>query len=459
LIFFPFHLWTNYFLPNATRAYRDSRIVAVREGPVETSVYLRNDFAGEPFTYKLFTNGYSMSGTAFPSKRYMSAFVHLPFALRPYARRALLISYGVGITAKRLTETRQLESIDVVDISKSILDLSFIIWPGTTNPLTDPRVHVHIEDGRFFLLTTAQRFDLITAEPPPPKTAGIVNLYTREYFRLMRDRLTESGIASYWLPAYQLSESDNKAIIGAFCDAFADCSVWSGAGLEWILIGSRGPTKAPSYEDFARQWRDPISGPMLVRIGIETPEQLAAMFIADAPILRRLTAGSLPLTDDHPLRLSPSLPYGIAAPVFRLMEGAPEAFARSDFLRRALPAEVRGTAPRYFRAQQLLDRTHLVLLGFPSPRSPELLRAVLTTTQLRTLPRLLLGTDPWLEDIAIRARTRGNREPFLAYIVGVGALSDRDYLRARDLLAEARKGLPRSKELPGYEALAASLAR
>ena len=38
------------------------------------------------------------------------------------------------------------------------------------------------------MLTTAKRFDLITAEPPPPKTAGIVNLYTREYFELMRDR-------------------------------------------------------------------------------------------------------------------------------------------------------------------------------------------------------------------------------------------------------------------------------
>src|SRR5262249_20428654 len=77
LLFFPFHLWRNYFLPSATHEYRESRIVATREGPIETAVYLRTDIAGEPYVYKLYTNGFSMSGTAFPSKRYMSAFVYL----------------------------------------------------------------------------------------------------------------------------------------------------------------------------------------------------------------------------------------------------------------------------------------------------------------------------------------------------------------------------------------------
>ncbi len=459
LVFFPFHLWQNYFLPTATREFEGSRIVAVYEGPIETAVYIRTDIAGEPFIYKLFTNGFSMSGTAFPSKRYMSAFVYLPLALRPDARSALLISYGVGITAKRLTEARQLASIDVVDISKSIVDLSAIVWPGKQYPPADPRVRTHIEDGRFFLLTTPRRFDLITAEPPPPKTAGIVNLYTREYFRLMRDRLSDRGIASYWLPIYQLSDSDAKAIIGAFCGAFADCSLWSGAGAEWILVGSRGPAPTPSFEAFARQWRDPVSAGVLGRIGFESPEQLAASFIADAPILRRVTADAPPLTDDFPLRLSPNLAYGFATPIFPLIQGAPDAFVKSEFIRRALPPEVRAAAPQYFRSQQLLDRTMLVFLGMPSPRSPQLLRNILTTTQLRTLPRLLLGTDPWLEDIAVRQRARGNRDPFLAYVVAVGALADRDYGRARELFAEARRGLPRSRELPAYEALAASLAR
>jgi len=464
LALFPFHLMANYFLPNAARRYGETHIIAVREGPTETAVYLRRDFVGEPYLYRLFTNGYSMSGTSFRSKRYMSAFVYLPLALRPQTRNVLLISYGVGTTAKRLTEAKQVESIDVVDISRTILGLSSIVWPGAADPLADPRTHVHVEDGRFFLLTTPRRFDLITAEPPPPKNAGIVNLYTRENFELMRGRLSDRGIVSYWLPAYQLSESDNKAVIRAFCDVFADCSLWTGAGPEWILVGSRGQLPAPAYADFARQWRDPVSAPQLQHVGIESPEQLGALFVADASMLRRITADSAPLTDNYPLRLSTEDPAEVAPMISLLMDGAASAFARSAFVRATLPPEVLAAAPRYFAPQRLLD-FRLASTDLPPP-PPELLRSMLTTTSLRTLPRIMFGSDAWLEDIALRARDRGNRHPSLAYAAAIGALSDRHYRRAAELFAEARRarvgarfGLPPDRELAQYEALASSLAR
>ncbi|HUJ12371.1 MAG TPA: spermidine synthase [Thermoanaerobaculia bacterium] len=459
LVFFPWHLWRNYFLPLATHPYRQTHIVAVSEAPTETAVYLEEDIAGDPYVYTLYTNGFSMSGTAFPSRRYMSMFVYLPIALRPQTKSALLISYGVGITAKTLTRTKQLESIDVVDISRSILDHGRIIWPGASYPLADPRVHVHVEDGRFFLLATPKRFDLITAEPPPPKNAGIVNLYTREYFQLMHDRLTDRGIASYWLPAYQMSQSDNLAIIRAFCDVFDDCSLWTGARAEWILVGSRGADTAPSEEDFSRQWSDPATRASLVRIGVERPDQMATTFLADAPILERLTANAKPLTDDHPLRLSAEIPVGLCDLIYEVTGNAPRAFLTSDFIRRILPPRIRAAAPSDFRAQQVFDATLYAELGMKSPRSPELVRALVTQTNLRALPRLVMGSDFWLEDIALRARARGSRDPYLAYIAAVGALSDHDFARARDLFAEARRGLPKASEIPQYEALASSLAR
>ena len=458
LFLFPFHLMENDLLPKAMRYYRDSRVVAIREGPTETAVVLRKDYAGEPYVHRLFTNGFSMSATTFASKRYMSAFVYLPLALRPNARSALLISYGVGVTAKRLTEARQIASIDVVDISKDILDLSSIVWPGKENPLADPRARVHVEDGRFFLLTTPRRFDLITGEPPPPKCAGIVNLYTREYFQLVRDRLTADGIASYWLPVYQLSEPESKAIIRAFCDAFDDCSVWSGAGAEWILIGSRGQPAAPVYADFARQWRDSISGPQMIRLGFESPEQIAATFIADAAALRSLTAGSAPLTDDFPLRLGTRPVQAIPPMALALMDRAAGSFAQSAFARAALPVEVRSAAAAYFGPQRMLDGELLLPIGSTRPPAVPLLRSLLTSTSLRTLPRVLFGTDAWLEEIALRARARGDRDPSLAYIAAIGALSDRQYPRAQELFAEARRGLPGERELADYQALAASLA-
>jgi hypothetical protein len=90
------------------------------------------------------------------------------------------------------------------------------------------------------LLTTERRYDLITSEPPPPKHTGVVSLYTREYFELVYDRLAEGGINTYWLPVHSLVPEDSLAIIRAYCDVFEDCTLWSGAGLNWMLVATRG---------------------------------------------------------------------------------------------------------------------------------------------------------------------------------------------------------------------------
>ena len=64
---------------------------------------------------------------------------------------------------------QELREIDVVDISREILGLSQTVYPGARdNPLLDHRVQTHVDDGRFFLLATERRYDLITSEPPPP---------------------------------------------------------------------------------------------------------------------------------------------------------------------------------------------------------------------------------------------------------------------------------------------------
>jgi hypothetical protein len=183
--------------------------------------------------------------------------------------------------------------------------MSRLVYPDPgDHPLSDPRVSVHVEDGRYFLQATTRRFDLITGEPPPPKYAGIVNLYTKEYFELTRDRLAPGGMVTYWLPVHSLLERDSKAIIRAFCDVFTHCSLWGGAGWDWILVGMRELRGPVTEERFARQWRDPVVGPDLRSLGIERPEQLGALFMADAGDLREMARDVPPLSDDYPRRLS-----------------------------------------------------------------------------------------------------------------------------------------------------------
>ncbi len=258
---FPFGLMSGRFVRGlvAAQGADGSRLVAFREGQTETALLLQKDWGREPLYQKLVTNAHSMTSSTFYGRRYMKLFAWWPLALRPDARRALLISYGLGNTAEALVQAPGLERIDVVDISRTILGLSpLAARGGAPDPLLDPRVRVRVEDGRFHLLAGTGAYDIITAEPPPPRGAGIVNLYTLEYFRLVRRRLASGGVATHWLPVNQLSVPDSRAIVRAFCLAFEDCSLWSGAGYDWMLVGTNGAEGPLSEEGFARPW--PLRG-------------------------------------------------------------------------------------------------------------------------------------------------------------------------------------------------------
>jgi spermidine synthase len=162
-----------------------------------------------------------------------------------------LISYGVGITARALLSEPELASLEVVDISRDILRMSPSIVNGGGGPLADPRVRIHVEDGRYFLQITDRSYDVITGEPPPPAAAGVVNLYTQEYFSLLRSRLRPGGLVSYWLPVGQLAEREAKSIVAAFCAAFPDCSLWEGTPIDWI------PARIARRVGAARRGGDP----------------------------------------------------------------------------------------------------------------------------------------------------------------------------------------------------------
>src|SRR6185503_4275826 len=209
-------------------------------------------------------------------QRYMGLFAWLPLALHAQPQRALLISYGAGNTARALLDERELKELTIVDVSPEIIAASRTLHP-VDDPLTDPRVRLVVEDGRYFLRSRTETFDIITGEPPPPMMAGVVNLYTREYFAALAARLAPGGLATYWLPVHQFEARGARAVVRAFCEAFPDCTLWAGSGYHWILMGGRENARGGGIERVARLWRNSGTGQRLVASGLEHAGQLGAV--------------------------------------------------------------------------------------------------------------------------------------------------------------------------------------
>lgn len=428
LVTFPFGLMRDTFDPLITEKYQQdgSTVVASRESPTETIFYLRSDWLGKPLHYRLLTNGFSMSGTTSASNRYMRLYAYWPAVVsaKPI-REALVISYGVGVTASAVRELPAIEHIDVVDTSRDIVEMSSLLYSEQDHPLHDPRVRTHIEDGRQFLLTASRRYDLITGEPPPPRIPGIHNLYSLEYFRLIRERLNEGGVLTYWLPIHDLLEEDVKAILSAFCAAFDNCSLWNGTPGDWMLVGFRGEPVPAKLEDFVAWWQHPVIGPRLVEIGVELPEQLGALFLGDVEYCRLVSYETPPLTDNYPKRLRPlyAPPPDSRARFFSAVVNplrGQRDFRQSEFIRKLWPEELRSRTDPYFETQQLVNAA----LSQADPISGiAQLHNLLTTTPLTTLPLWGLGISAGHVRIAEESPTSSDAE----YVLALAAMVARNF--------------------------------
>jgi hypothetical protein len=276
-----------------------------------------------------------------------------------------------------------------------------------------------------------------------------VNIYTREYFQLMFDRLADNGIATYWLPVGRPDPGTNvNAIVAAFCDVFEDCSLWNATPFDLMLAGTRGDLGPVAEDDFVRPWTIPALRSRLAEIGMELPQQVGATFLGDAAYLRELTAGARPLVDDYPHRLipdprHPSLSdpgYGRDAAVTAHYQTvldparAQRAFESSGLIRRVWPERLKAATLPYFEHQRTIN-TVLWDGGRPL-RDVDTLHRLLTETPLRTLPLWMMNGDAATEAIA---RQRDDGSGGVMYVRGLTALANRDYPGAADAFAAAER--------------------
>ena len=273
---------------------------AVREGL--TSIIAVTD--GPEGGRVLVTNGHPMSSTELFSQRYMRAMAHIPLLAIENPSRVLVLCYGVGNTAHASTLHPSVQRVDIVDLSRDILEHSSYFKEFNHDVLRDPRVAVYVNDGRHHLrMAEPGTYDLITLEPPPIVHAGVAALYSREFYASARSRLTPRGYLTQWLPVFGVPHDIILSMARAFIDVFPNAVLLSGANTNLLLIGTNGSRNEidPSRLAAALGKAPAVQGD-LERLDLGTLREIVGTFVAPSSTLASATRDVMPVTDDRPIQ-------------------------------------------------------------------------------------------------------------------------------------------------------------
>ena len=219
---------------------------------------------------------------------------NLPMIVHPEAREALVIGVGGGATAGALSQHTGV-NVDVVELSREVVQAATRYFRQINfDVLRKPSVRVHVDDGRNYLLLTKKRYDVITADLILPIHAGSGNLYSAEYFRLVRRALKPGGIAVQWVAG---TEAEYKTIARTFLSVFPETTAWAGGTL---LLGSVEPLRLRK-SDFDWKLDIPARREMIATLGVRSFEDLLRQYNAGPQELRAFVGEGPILTDDRPL--------------------------------------------------------------------------------------------------------------------------------------------------------------
>ncbi len=277
---------------------RFGRVVWFAEGVTETVAVCEHKDGSR---WIQFSDGRGASGTWSFQGGWLYA--HLPLLLHPRPQSAAVICFGTGNTLGAAS-LHPLKALDGIELSPEVVKAAPLFASTNHDVVTSGRARIVIEDGRSYMLATDRRYDVITEEPPLVHTAGVVNLYSRDFYELCSRRLTDDGIMAVWLATWELETAEMRMLVRAFVDAFPHASLWDCTHPgEWLLIGSKKPLRI-DLDALAARMADPAIARDLARIDVETggirsPADLLSLHLMGHAGLAAFAGDARPVTDDR----------------------------------------------------------------------------------------------------------------------------------------------------------------
>lgn len=262
-------------------------------------------------------NSQGMGADGGPQARFHHRLGHLGPLIHPNPRELLIIGLGVGATAGASALHPDLK-VTIVELVPGVVEAAELFRAANYDVLRRDNVTLEVDDGRNFLLLTDRKFDIIESDPILPRNAGAANLYSADFYRLVRGALKDDGVFVQWVDP-TLPPTAHRMMVRTFLREFPGATMWENGA---VLVGAREALRVPP-ERLAARLQDPRIAPALEAAGLRTPDDVLRGYVG-GPRELAFYAGTGPImTDANPyIEYYLSLPSGGSVPDLRWLPAA-----------------------------------------------------------------------------------------------------------------------------------------
>ncbi len=231
---------------------------------------------------------------------------YLPLHLHPSPRRMLLIAFATGFNSHMALRDPALEHLTCCDLSDNQLLMAPLFKHENGEVYDDPRFRFEANDGRNFLVTNREPFDVIYNDAA--FFATYLHMFTREFLALTRANLRPGGLYVTKLHLHLVGEAAMRRLLSTFLEVFPRASIWRVkeprrgriAHAELLLLVGRAGGGPVSLEHLDRELarRGAAKAFGLDRCG------LINRYLVDGDELARATGQGVLIEDLRPMRFS-----------------------------------------------------------------------------------------------------------------------------------------------------------
>jgi spermidine synthase len=170
----------------------------------------------------------------------------LPLALMPQAKSAAVIGIGTALTTHTLLQSLSIERVETVEIEAAMAQAARGFQPRNSGAFADPRGEILIDDAKSHFSSGSRRYDIIVSEPSNPWVSGVSGLFTREFYRRIRNHLNPGGLLVQWIQLYEIDPSLVASVMRALAEELPHYAVFAASDHDLLIVAAEQPLPLPA---------------------------------------------------------------------------------------------------------------------------------------------------------------------------------------------------------------------